>query len=105
MVNFYVLIDEDAKKFLDNLPKKSHGLVKTKLRILETDPFSGKGGDKELLNSPKHEDVYRLHISRSYTAFYRISSKEKTVKILWHGTIGHAHNKYGRFAKRSTALP
>lgn len=100
MVNFCVLIDEDAQEFLDSLPKKSQKIVKTKLRILETDPFPGKGGDKELLSSPNHEEVYRLHISRSYTALYRISSKEKTVKILWLGTIGQAHNKYGLSVKR-----
>ena len=52
MVNFCVLIDEDAQDFLDSLPKKSQKIVKTKLRILETDPFPGKGGDKELLSSP-----------------------------------------------------
>ncbi|MCX6674465.1 MAG: hypothetical protein NTY37_11890 [Methanothrix sp.] len=67
MVNFCVLIDEDAQEFLDKLPKKSNGIAKTKLRILESDPFPGKSGDKELLRSSKHEDVYRLHISRSYT--------------------------------------
>jgi mRNA-degrading endonuclease RelE of RelBE toxin-antitoxin system len=53
VVNFCVLIDEDAQEFLDSLPKKSEKIIKTKLRILETDPFPGKGGDKELLNSPK----------------------------------------------------
>ena len=100
MVNFCVLIDEDEQEFLDSLPKKRQRIVKTKLRILETDPFPGKGGDKELLSSSNHKEVYRLHISRSYAALYRISSKEKTVKILWLGTIGQAHNKYGLFVKR-----
>ena len=101
MVNFWVLIDEDAQEFLESLPKKSlKNIVKTKLRILDNDPFPGRGGDKELLNSPNHKEVYRLHISRSYIALYRISSKEKTVKILWLGTIGQAHNKYGLFVKR-----
>lgn len=100
MVNYLVLIDIDAKEFLDNLPTKSRNIVKTKLRILETDPFPGKGGDKELLNSPKYKRVYRLHISRSYTAFYRIYLKEKTVIILWLGTIQKAHNLYGQFMKR-----
>lgn len=100
MVNFCVLIDEDAQEFLDSLPKKSQKIIKTKLRILETDPFPDKGSDKELLNSPNHKEVYRSHISRSYTALYRTSSNEKTVKILWIGTIGQAHNKYGLTMKR-----
>jgi len=100
MVNFCVLIDEDAHEFLDKLPKKSNEITKTKLRILESDPFPGKSGDKELLRSSKHEDVYRLHISRSYTAFYRISQDEKIVRILWLGTIEQAHKKYVRIEKK-----
>jgi mRNA interferase RelE/StbE len=100
MVDFCVLIDEEAQEFLDNLPKKSHDLVKGRLRVLENDPFPGSGGDKELLNSPKHKELYRLHISRSYTAFYRIIPKEKTVIILWLGPIEKAHKLYGRFKRK-----
>lgn len=95
MVDFEVVIDVEAKEFLDHLPKKSHNITKNKLSILKTDPFPGKGGDKELLNSPKHKEVYRLHISRSYTAFYRIVGK--TVVVLWLGPIEKAHKIYGRF--------
>jgi mRNA-degrading endonuclease RelE of RelBE toxin-antitoxin system len=100
MVNFCVLIDEDAQEFLDNLPKKSQNIVKSKLRVLENDPFPGKGGDKELLRSPKHKDLYRLHIARSYTAFYRIFPEERAVKILWLCPIEQAHKLYGRFKKK-----
>jgi mRNA interferase RelE/StbE len=77
MVNFSVPIDEDAQEFLDNLPKKSYDIVIAKLRVLENDPFPGIGGDKELLNSPKHKELYRLHTARPYTAFYRIVFEEK----------------------------
>ena len=98
MVAFEVVIDEEADEFLQNLPKKHRDNVKTKLRVLETDPFPGKGGDKELLNSPKHKVLYRLHISRTYTAFYRIEGK--TVMILWLGTIEQAHKIYGHFVRR-----
>jgi mRNA interferase RelE/StbE len=100
MVNFCVLIDEDAQEFLDNLPKKSHDIVKAKLRVLESDPFPGKGGDKEQLNSPKRKELYRLHIARSFTALYHIVLEEKTVKILWLATIEQAHKKYGQFKKK-----
>ncbi|VVB62734.1 ParE toxin of type II toxin-antitoxin system, parDE [uncultured archaeon] len=96
MVNFEVLIDEDAQKFLDNLPEKNQENVRSKLMLLEEDPFPGPGGNKELLN-PKQKKLYRLHISRNYTAFYHIFSEEKTVRILWLGHIGQAHNLYGRF--------
>ncbi len=45
MVGFEVFIDEEADEFLQNLPKKHRDNVKTKLRVLETDPFPGKGDD------------------------------------------------------------
>ena len=99
MVNFIVLIDEDAQEYLDNLPEKSNRLVKSELRILEEDPFPGKGGNKELLE-PKNRGLYRLHISHSYTAFYHIFKKDKNVKILWIGTIEQGHKRYGRFEKK-----
>jgi len=96
MVDFHVLIDEDAQKFLDNLSEKSQRIVKEKLRILEEDPFSGKHGDKELIQRKGRKDIYRLHVSRSYTAFYRIYKGEKIVKILGITTIEQAHKLYGR---------
>ncbi len=37
-----------------------------------------------------------MHVSRSYTIFYRIEEREKTVKILDIMTIEEAHKKYGR---------
>ncbi len=95
MVDFEVILDVEAKEFLDHLPKKSRNIIKAKLGILKTDPFPSRGGDKELLKSPKHKEVHRLHISRSYTAFYRIEGK--TVVVLWLGSIEKAHKIYGRF--------
>jgi mRNA-degrading endonuclease RelE of RelBE toxin-antitoxin system len=96
MVNFEVFIDEDAQGFLDGLPEKIQANVRSKLRLLEEDPFPG--GNKELLN-PKQKGLYRIHISRNYTAFYHIFPEEKIVRILWLGPIGQAHNQYGRFKK------
>jgi len=37
-----------------------------------------------------------MYVSRSYTIFYRIYEKEKTVKILNIMTIEEAHKRYGR---------
>ena len=96
MVSWRVLIDEDAQKFLENLPEKSLRIAKEKLRTLEEDPFPGKHGDKELIQRKGHKDIYRLHISRSYTAFYRVHKDEKIVKILHITTIEQANKLYGR---------
>ena len=68
MVSFVVLIDEDAQVFLDHLPEKTQESVRSKLRLLEEDPFPGTSGNKELLK-PTHKGLYRMHISRTYTAF------------------------------------
>lgn len=75
MVDFEVIIDVEAKEFLDHLPEKSHNIIKAKLSILKTDPFPGIGGDKELLNSPKHKEVYRLHISDLIPPFIALKGK------------------------------
>lgn len=84
------------KTFLIVYPKKSQRIVKDKLRILEEDPFSGKHGDKKLIQRKGRKDIYRLHISRSYTAFYRIYNDKNIVKILGITTIEQAHKLYGR---------
>lgn len=91
-MTFKILIDDEAQEFLDALPKKSQRIVRERLFSLEEDPFPGKGGDKELIKEEKREKVYRMHISHSYTTFYRVI--EKTVYITELMTIEQAHKKY-----------
>lgn len=93
--SFHVVIDEDAQKYLDDLPSKSNRIVKDKLKLLEKEPFPEKNKDKELIHFSDY-DAYRMHIARSYTVFYQISKEDKIVKILWLGTIDQAHKLYGR---------
>jgi len=90
-----VQIDKTALAFLEQLPEKSRRIVKDKLRILYKDPYPGKNGDKELLDLPDY-NLYRIHIARSYTAFYVIDNNNTTVTILELMTIEKAHKKYGR---------
>ena len=92
-MTYKVLISKKALRFLDSLPEKSQRIVRNKLRILQEDPYPGKGGDKEKLNLPDYE-LYRMHIARTFTVFYRIRGNE--VKILDIMTIEMAHKKYGR---------
>ena len=92
------LASKDAKKFLDALDKKSKRIVMDKLKLLKNDPYQGQGqGDKELID-PEY-GIYRLHISKSYTAFYQILEEDKTVRVLDIMTIEQAHKLYGRFEK------
>jgi hypothetical protein len=41
------------------------------------------------------EELYRLYIGRSYTAFYIIIEQDKTVRVLEILSIESAHKKYG----------
>lgn len=91
---FVTKIEDEPLAFLESLPTKSRQIVRNKLSLLKTDPFPGKGGDKEKFVCRGKKPVYRLHISRSYTALYRI--EEDTVFIFYLDTIEHAHKKYGR---------
>lgn len=95
-MRYEVIVQRKSAEFLNELDDKSRRIVRTRLATLEEDPYPGKGGDKELIKSPKgrpDEKVYRLHIGRSFTAFYRI--KGKTVYVTEVLTIEQAHKKYG----------
>ena len=96
MVAYQLVIKKKALEFVRELPPKSQRLVVEKCKTLAIDPFPGKG-DKEIIQRKNHEDIYRLHISRSYTAFYKINRDKKRVLILEIATIEQAHKMYGRF--------
>jgi mRNA-degrading endonuclease RelE of RelBE toxin-antitoxin system len=96
MASYTVLIEGSALDFVNSLPEKSRRIVKDNLRRLGENPFPGSGkGDKERLTR-KGESLYRLHIARSFTAFYRIYEDEGVVRILKVMTIEAAHKRYGR---------
>jgi mRNA interferase RelE/StbE len=90
---YSVLINREAQKYVDSLTEKSRRLVKKKLEMLKDNPNPGRA-DKKKLQLPNY-DLFRMHVSRSYTIFYRIYEEEKTVKVLDIMTIEEAHKKYG----------
>jgi mRNA-degrading endonuclease RelE of RelBE toxin-antitoxin system len=93
---YRVLIDRKALGYVNTLPEKSQRIVKENLKKLGETPYPGTGkGDKEKLTH-RGETLYRLHIGRTFTAFYRTYEKEKEVKILKVMTIEQAHREYGR---------
>jgi mRNA-degrading endonuclease RelE of RelBE toxin-antitoxin system len=79
-VTFAVLFRRSAADFLNTLPEKSQRIVTAKLAILQTDPYPGSGEDKERLNMDGME-VFRLHIGRTFTAFYLIHTDMNQVEI------------------------
>ncbi len=68
-----------------------------KLKSLQEGPYPGSGSDKECLHVHGREDTDRVHISRTFTAFYRIHESEKEVHVLAVMSIEQAHKRYGRF--------
>lgn len=94
MVAFQIVISKDALNFINSLPQKSHRIVIEKCKALADDPFPGQG-DREMIQCKGHKEIYRLHISRSYTAFYKIYKDEKIVKILDVMIIERANKVYG----------
>ncbi|NVO66020.1 hypothetical protein [Methanofollis tationis] len=94
-MTFSVLFRRSAADSLTSLPEKSQRIIKEKLAVLKTDPYPGKTGDKERLNTGEM-DVYRLHIGRSFTALYIIHTDKSMVEITHLMTIEQAHKRYGR---------
>jgi len=91
-VTFDVGIDADAVAFINARDRKTRRIIRTRLESLAEDPFPGKGGDKELLNTRPGVKIYRLHIGRSFTAIYVIEGNSVLVTEVL--SIGQAHKKY-----------
>ena len=94
-MTFVVLFRQSAAEFLKALPEKSQRIAREHLAILKTDPFPGRGGDKERLNTEGME-VYRLHIGRSFTVLYLIHTNKSMVEITHLMSTEQAHKRYGR---------
>ena len=96
-MSFRVLLGDQPREFLSGADEKTDRIVRENLATLGDDPYprpdSGRG-DKEKL-PVDGEILYRLHISRSYTAFYTIHESENDVRVREILSIGDAHKRYG----------
>lgn len=91
---YSIVLSDEAVDFLSILDDKSRSICKKNLQKL-MNPYPGRGpGDKEKL-TVAGEELFRLHIGRSYTSFYIIDEKSKTVRVLEILSIESAHKKYG----------
>lgn len=78
---------------LSKMPEKSRDLILSHFARLE-DPFGAP--DVECIHS--REMIYRMHIGRTYTVFFKIYRAENEVRILDLMTIEQAHKRYGRYS-------
>lgn len=95
MPTYRVEVEARVQAFLEALDAKSRRVCVENLKKLAQGPYPGRGaGDKERL-VVRGEEVYRLHIGRTFTAFYIIMSKERLVRVLELLPIADAHKRYG----------
>ena len=93
-MNYEVLLNQEAESYYQVLDDKSKRIVRDNLQKLEDDPYPGNGkGDKEKLVI-EGEEVYRLHVGRTHTAFYVVMETEEQVRVIDMMTIDQAHKLY-----------
>lgn len=95
MPEYDVLLHPDVHEFLEAVDEKTERIVREKLGYLAENPYPGRGqGDKERLPIDG-EERYRMHIGRTWTAFYDIYETDGEVGVLEILSIDEAHDRYG----------
>ena len=95
-MTYTVKVRNTAAAFIASVPEKSRRIIKNALEGLEENPFPGTGGDKESLVLRGGREICRLHIARTYTAFYSIEKEARIARVHEILTIEQAHKRYGR---------
>jgi mRNA interferase RelE/StbE len=96
-LTFEVKVRNTADAYIETVPEKSRRIIRNALKGLCENPFPGSDGDKEKLILRSGREIYRLHIARTYTAFYSINKENMIVRVHDIFPIELAHKKYGRF--------
>jgi len=91
---YEILVTRDVAEFIDRLDEKSERIVRENLRKLEHPHPDQARGDKERIRW-RGDEVYRLHIGRTWTTFYDIDESDTEVKVLDIMDIDQAHKRYG----------
>ncbi len=96
-MSYSILLSEAAREYFHALDEKSQRIVKENLEKLESEPYPKPGagsGDREKLVIDG-EEMYRLHIGRTHTAFYTILEPGDEVRVIDILSIDDAHDRYG----------
>lgn len=82
-----------VKEFLTGLDEQSKRIITENLAQLES-PYPGRGpGDKERIEL-RGQPIYRLHIGRTWTAFYDIDEENTAVLVREVLPIDETHKRY-----------
>ncbi len=93
-MSYDLFVTQEVQRSIQNQDHKSQRIIKENLKKLEKNPYPGEGiGDKERLPI-MGEERYRIHIGRTWTAFYSILEEEKEIRISEILPIDKAHKKY-----------
>lgn len=95
-MSYEVLLGDQPLEFIEILDEKSTRIVKNNLLKLEDDPYPRPGsgsGDVEQI-AVDGEEAYRIHISRTFTAFYLVEEDTEEVRVFEILPIDEAHNRY-----------
>jgi mRNA-degrading endonuclease RelE of RelBE toxin-antitoxin system len=96
-MSYDVLLSDEAREYHRSLDEKSQRIVKENLEKLEEEPYprpDAGSGDREKV-TVEGEEMYRLHIGRTHTAFYVVLEDEEQVRVVDIMTIDEAHKRYG----------
>jgi mRNA-degrading endonuclease RelE of RelBE toxin-antitoxin system len=96
-MGYQVLLGEQPREFLDEADEKTERIVRDHLTSLAEEPYPRPGagrGDREQL-PVDGEGLYRMHISRTYTALYTVDDDESAVRVREILPIDDAHKRYG----------
>lgn len=96
-MGYQVLLGEQPRDFLAGADDKTDRIVRDNLKKLADDPYPRPGagsGDREKLTVDGRE-MYRLHISRTFTAVYTINDDSGEVRVREILPIDDAHKRYG----------
>jgi len=96
-MTYEVLLSAAPRDYVDALDEKSRRIVTDNLRKLEEDPHPQPrpgSGDTERLTFGG-EELCRLHVGRTHTAFYVIEESTQEVRIVDVMPIDEVHDRYG----------
>jgi mRNA-degrading endonuclease RelE of RelBE toxin-antitoxin system len=95
-MTYEIRLHPDADDYIKARDSKSQRIIKNNLKKLEEGPYprpdSGPGDTEKV--TVNEDEYYRMHISRTYTAFYKVREDQNQVHIINIVDIDKAHKMY-----------